>query len=148
MPTPPPSALPPTTAPASAPADAAALSASAEYLAAADEAGLLHRSEGLVYVAGAYREPLTGVEQCLVEHADPRLLRAAPAFLDALFARFPECTEAIVRVPGADDPHPVLTRHLSYLALPAAAGSAPPGAPAPGGSVAPGADRAPDPPGP
>ncbi|MBP0932260.1 hypothetical protein J0X20_01155 [Streptomyces sp. KCTC 0041BP] len=132
-------------APASAPADAAALSASAEYLAAADEAGLLHRSEGLVYVAGAYREPLTGVEQCLVEHADPQLLRAAPAFLEALFARFPECTEAIVRVPGADDPHPVLTPHLSYLALPAAAsGSAPEGAPAPGLTVAPDEARAHD----
>ncbi|MFD4924157.1 hypothetical protein ACFWNE_23025 [Streptomyces goshikiensis] len=147
MPTTPPEAQPPAPAPASAPvpADAAALSASAEYLAAADEAGLLHRSEGLVYVAGAYREPLTGVEQCLVEHADPQLLRAAPAFLEALFARFPECTEAIVRVPGADDPHPVLTPHLSYLALPAAAsGSAPEGAPAPGLTVAPDEARAHD----
>ncbi|MFI5641037.1 hypothetical protein ACIA8H_26995 [Streptomyces goshikiensis] len=132
------------TVPASTPADAGALTASAAYLAAADEAGLLHRSEGLVYVAGAYREPLTGVEQCLVEHADPRLLHAAPAFLEALFARFPECTEAIVRVPGADDPHPVLTPHLSYLALPAAAGSAPEEAPAPGLTVAPDEARAHD----
>ncbi|MFD3555057.1 hypothetical protein ACFWWA_23635 [Streptomyces goshikiensis] len=135
--------------PALAPADAAphpgALAASAEYLAAADEAGLLHRVDGLVYVAGAYREPLTGVEQCLVEHADPALLRAAPAFLEALFARFPECTEAIVRVPGAEDPHPVLTPHLSYLALPAAAdSSAPEGAPTPGLTVAPDETRAHD----
>ncbi|MFD9267734.1 hypothetical protein ACFWB1_23225 [Streptomyces goshikiensis] len=136
------------TVPAPAPADAAAhpgaLTASAEYLAAADEAGLLHRSDGLVYVAGAYREPLTGVEQCLVEHADPRLLRAAPAFLDALFARFPECAEAIVRVAGADDPHPVLTPHLSYLSLPAAAAGAPEGAPATGLTVAPDEARAHD----
>ncbi|MFD6180560.1 hypothetical protein [Streptomyces goshikiensis] len=139
----------PASAPAPAPADAAthpgALAASAEYLAAADEAGLLHRVDGLVYVAGAYREPLTGVEQCLVEHADPALLRAAPAFLEALFARFPECTEAIVRVPGAEDPHPVLTPHLSYLSLPAPAGGrAPEGTPPPGLTVAPDETRAHD----
>ncbi|MEU6775114.1 hypothetical protein [Streptomyces sp. NPDC046759] len=108
-----------------APAPTAALTACDAYLAAADEAGLLHRIDGLVYVAGAYHEPLTGVDQCLVEHADPRLLRAAPAFLEVLFARFPHCTEAVVRVAGTDDPHPALTPHLSYLSLPFDAAPAP-----------------------
>ncbi|MGV4988117.1 hypothetical protein ACVB8X_28725 [Streptomyces sp. NRAIS4] len=131
---PPAAAAPP---PAAAPAPTAPLTACAEYLAAADEAGLLHRTDGLVYVAGPYHEPLTGLDQCLVEHADPRLLRAAPAFLEALFARFPQCTEAIVRVPGADDPHPALTPHLSYLSLPAGAARAPQDARTPGLRVVP-----------
>ncbi|MFD3723223.1 hypothetical protein [Streptomyces sp. NPDC058674] len=165
MPTPPSGALPPATtlppaaapaaapppaapaaasAPAAAPATPGVLTAGDDYLAAADEAGLLHRADGLLYVAGAYREPLTGVEQCLVEHADPRLLRAAPAFLEALFARFPECTEAIVRVAGADDPHPVLTPHLSYLSLPVEAGRTPADAPTPGLTVVPDEARARD----
>ncbi|MFG2636842.1 hypothetical protein ACGFX8_23730 [Streptomyces sp. NPDC048362] len=112
-------AAPPARAGSASPSTAGADPAVGEdYLAAADEAGLLHRLDGLVYVAGEYREPLTGVDQCLVEYADPRLLRAAPAFLEALFARFPACAEAIVRVAGADDPHPALTPYLSYLALP------------------------------
>ncbi|GHI10159.1 hypothetical protein AQI88_26380 [Streptomyces cellostaticus] len=122
--------------PSAAAAAGAALTACDDYLAAADEAGLLHRIDGLVYVAGEYHEPLTGVDQCLVEYADPRLLRAAPAFLAALFARFPECTEAIVRVAGADDPHPALTPRLSYLSLPVEAGRAPQGAETPGLTVA------------
>ncbi|MGW2425841.1 hypothetical protein ACWC0C_42595 [Streptomyces sp. NPDC001709] len=126
---PPAAAAPP---PAPAPVPTAPLTACADYLAAADEAGLLHRTDGLVYVAGPYHEPLTGLDQCLVEHADPRLLRAAPAFLEELFARFPQCTEAIVRVPGADDPHPALTPHLSYLSLPAGAAHAPQDARTPG----------------
>ncbi|MEU3028133.1 hypothetical protein ACPCBC_16480 [Streptomyces incarnatus] len=125
-----------TTDPA-APAPTAALTACDDYLAAADEAGLLHRIDGLVYVAGAYHEPLTGIDQCLVEHVDPRLLHAAPAFLEALFARFPQCAEAVVRVPGADDPHPALTPHLSYLSLPFDAAPAAQDTDAPGLRIAP-----------
>ncbi|MEU8587415.1 hypothetical protein AB0C59_10480 [Streptomyces sp. NPDC048664] len=130
----PPSATVPSTTPAGAdiptgadiPAGPGALTARDDYLAAADAAGLLHRSDdGLLFVADAWREPLTGVDQCLVEHADARLLDAAPAFLDVLFARFPQCTEAVVRVPGAQDPHPALAPHLSYLALPPEAAPAP-----------------------
>lgn len=135
----------PATAPdPTTPASAAALTVCDDYLAAAREAGLLHRADGLPYVADAYREPLTGVDQCLVEYADPRLLRAAPAFLDALFARFPQCTEAVVRVPGADDPHPLLTPHLSYLSLPAGTGRSPDAVRTPGPRVVPDEARAHD----
>ncbi|MFG2310968.1 hypothetical protein ACGFS9_20195 [Streptomyces sp. NPDC048566] len=85
------------------------------YLRAADEAGLLHRVDGLPVVAGEYAEPASGELQLLVEHADPTLLARAPRLLEVLFRRHPDCTSAVVRVPAHLPTPPGLLPLLGYL---------------------------------
>ncbi|MFE6050009.1 hypothetical protein ACFQ6N_04595 [Kitasatospora sp. NPDC056446] len=100
------------------PADApspAAFGAADGYLRAADEAGLLSLVDGLPVVAGEYVEPVTGELQCLVEHADPRLIARAPTLLDALFRRHRDCSSAVVRLPGPLPAPAELRPLLTYL---------------------------------
>ncbi|WP_030269605.1 hypothetical protein [Streptomyces sp. NRRL B-24484] len=96
------------------------------YLAAAEDAGLLHRLDGLPVVAGPYTDPLTGEAQCLVEHADPALLADPGRLLAELFARHPDCTAAVLRTPAGTPGDPRLHPLISYLHLTpeAAAGAA------------------------
>ncbi|MFF7992021.1 hypothetical protein ACFZDG_19770 [Kitasatospora xanthocidica] len=101
-------------APAGAPSPAAFETADG-YLRAADEAGLLSLVDGLPVVAGEYVEPVTGELQCLVEHADPRLIARAPMLLDALFRRHRDCSSAVVRLPGRLPAPAELQPLLTYL---------------------------------
>ncbi|MGF1431532.1 hypothetical protein [Kitasatospora sp. LaBMicrA B282] len=129
-----------TTAPAAAAAPTGstasagtAFAVSDAFLAAADEAGLLHRPGGLTLVAGPYQDPLTAEWQCLVEHADPALLADPAGLLATLRELFPDCTSAVVRVPGGLRPE-LLEPQISYLHRPADA-PAPPAPAAPGPEV-------------
>ncbi|MCU7822123.1 hypothetical protein [Kitasatospora sp. DSM 101779] len=88
-----------------------------EYLAAAEDAGLLHRLDGLPVVAGPYTDPLTGEAQCLVEHADPALLADPGRLLAELFERHPDCTAAVLRIPAGTPADPRLQPLISYLHL-------------------------------
>ncbi|GAA1096425.1 hypothetical protein [Kitasatospora arboriphila] len=87
------------------------------YLAAAEDAGLLHRLDGLPVVAGPYTDPLTGETQCLVEHADPALLADPGRLLAELFARHPDCTAAVLRTPAGTPADQRLQPLISYLHL-------------------------------
>ncbi|PRY37524.1 hypothetical protein [Umezawaea tangerina] len=115
------------------------MNTSREYLTAAAEAGLLHRTDRFVVVADLAQDPLTGRKQCLVEHVaraghdDPTEPDPAPdpvALLDLLRERLPDCQEALVR--SVAPLGPPFVPHVTYLVRPPEPRSAA-DPPAPGG---------------
>ncbi|MEV0266910.1 GNAT family N-acetyltransferase [Streptomyces sp. NPDC050617] len=89
----------------------------AAYLADADACGLLHRHEGLPYVAGRGADPATGELQYYVEYCDPALLAVgALEWLTARVRSEHSGTDLIVvRVQGEAELPAPWHRHQTYV---------------------------------
>lgn len=88
---------------------------SAGFLRSARAAGLLRTVAGAECVYGAYREPLTGELRCLVEHAEPRLLRDLSPLLDLVREEVPGCAAVLARTLPRQDVDRRLRPFLTYL---------------------------------
>lgn len=89
-----------------------------EYLAEADEAGLLRTIGGHAYVAGPYTNPSTGVAHVLVEYCAPEIVRE-PAKLAALTEQlelsFGIDQPIVLRVDGAVELPEPWRQNLTYV---------------------------------
>lgn len=92
--------------------------ASAGYLAASRESGLLRDLDGCPFVAGEYQDETGGERQCLVEYCHPRLLAGGAARLvTVLREEFPAAGVLVLRASGdVAMPAPWLA-HLTYVRL-------------------------------
>ncbi|MEU2830346.1 hypothetical protein ABZ667_16990 [Streptomyces lavendulae] len=99
-------------------ADAHAPTATAAYLAAAEEAGLLGHLHGHPYVAGAHHDPALDEQRVLIEFCDPEILLDAIS-LDTLAAQLlgesPGATAVVVRTPGRLALEAPWERQLTYV---------------------------------
>jgi hypothetical protein len=69
----------------------------AAYLETARKAGLLAFLNDRPYVAGVYRDQISGVEECLVEYCDPSILQSRESFRE-LFIQLTDQFEAADRL--------------------------------------------------
>ncbi|MGW2254928.1 GNAT family N-acetyltransferase [Kitasatospora sp. NPDC001660] len=88
---------------------------SSDFLRGAGSEGLLRTVAGAECVYGAYHDPLTGDLRCLVEHAEPRLLRDLSPLLEVVREEIPGCTAVLARTLPGQDVDPRLRPFLTYL---------------------------------
>lgn len=89
-----------------------------DYLRIARDADLLGLFQDRPYVAGTYRDPVTGQDACLVEYCHPDILRESAAeFAGMLLAQFSAVSQVLLRIRAGTtlpDPWQPLVTYVRY----------------------------------